>query len=113
MRDVRRTNSSICTSPNPNTALRVRPSSGSIQCAGIASYPLNAPAHDPAVAPIESKTGQLRYMPLAHPELFPKKGTVVVSYSNNDADLDRVIDDPLRYRPKFLRIALPEGPTRP
>lgn len=66
-----------------------------------------------AVAPIESKTGQLRYMPLAHPELFPKKGTVVVSYSNNDADLDRVIDDPLRYRPKFLRIALPEGPTRP
>jgi hypothetical protein len=57
--------------------------------------------------PSEAATGTLRYMPLAHPDLLPKRGTVVVSYSENNTDLARVVDDPRRYRPRFLRVPLP------
>ncbi|WP_068249570.1 DUF4185 domain-containing protein [Janibacter corallicola] len=53
-------------------------------------------------------TGQVRYMPLAHPTLFPKEGSVVTSYSNNDTDSERVAADPLRYRPHFVRVPLPQ-----
>lgn len=60
-----------------------------------------------AVAPTDAETGQLRYMPLAHPDVLPVEGTVVVSYSQNTDDLDEVIDDPLLYRPRFLRVDLP------
>ena len=52
-------------------------------------------------------TGQVRYMPLAHPTLFPEEGSVVASYSTNDTDSERVADDPLRYRPRFVRVDLP------
>ncbi|KHL17049.1 uncharacterized protein DUF4185 [Mumia flava] len=63
----------------------------------------------PPVAQLPSDTtrGLLRYMPLAHPDLLPRKDTVVVSYSRNRTDVDEVIDNPLRYRPRFLRVPLP------
>lgn len=51
--------------------------------------------------------GVLRYMPLAHPDLLPKPGTMVVSYSNNRTNFDEVLEDPSRYRPTFLRVRLP------
>lgn len=62
--------------------------------------------------PSEATTGTLRYMPLAHPDLLPEPGTVVVSYSENNVDPDRVADDPRRYRPRFLRVPLPGSRDR-
>jgi hypothetical protein len=63
----------------------------------------------PAVAalPSNATTGELRYMPLAHPDLLPRDGSVLVSYSRNQADLGQVLQDPLLYRPRFLRLPLP------
>jgi hypothetical protein len=60
----------------------------------------------PAEIPSDSATGTLRYLPLAHPELLPKPGTVVVSYSQNNTDFQAVEDDPRIYRPRFLRVSL-------
>jgi hypothetical protein len=51
--------------------------------------------------------GELNYMPLAHPDLLPRPGTVVVSYSRNSSDAGSVFEDPLRYRIRFLRVELP------
>jgi hypothetical protein len=64
-----------------------------------------------AVARLPSDTakGVLRYMPLAHPGLLPRRGTVVVSYSRNRTDVDEVLADPLRYRPRLLRVTLPDA----
>jgi len=63
--------------------------------------------HTVADLPSDAAGGELRYMPLAHPDLLPRPGTVVVSYSRNRTDLGEVIDDPRRYRPRFLRVELP------
>lgn len=60
-----------------------------------------------AEIPSDAVTGTLRYLPLAHPDLLPEPGTVVVSYSENNTDFAVVRDDPRRYRPRFLRIPLP------
>jgi hypothetical protein len=60
-----------------------------------------------AQLPSDSADGLLRYMPLAHPDLLPVDGSVVVSYSRNVADLARLAEDPELYRPKFLRVPLP------
>ena len=57
--------------------------------------------------PSDLRAGELRYMPLAQPDLLPKPGTVVVSFSRNNTDIDKVIADPLLYRPKFMRVDLP------
>ncbi|GAA3662135.1 hypothetical protein GCM10022237_22490 [Nocardioides ginsengisoli] len=57
--------------------------------------------------PSDAATGTLRYLPLAHPDLLPVPGTVVVSYSENNTDFQQVREDPRRYRPRFLRIRLP------
>lgn len=57
--------------------------------------------------PSDSANGLLRYMPLAHPDLLPEPGSVVVSYSRNVADLARLQQDPYLYRPRFLRVPLP------
>jgi hypothetical protein len=57
--------------------------------------------------PSDSADGLLRYMPLAHPDLLPEDGSVVVSYSRNTADLRRLQRHPHLYRPKFLRVPLP------
>lgn len=59
------------------------------------------------VASIPSDDRRLRYMPLAHPQLLPKDGTVVVSWSTNAADPDLLKEDPRLYRPTFTRIDLP------
>ncbi|CAN5269607.1 hypothetical protein BH09ACT12_BH09ACT12_36830 [soil metagenome] len=61
-----------------------------------------------AEIPSDAVTGTLRYLPLAHPDLLPKPGTVVVSYSQNNTDFDLVRDDPRLYRPRFLRVRLPQ-----
>lgn len=55
----------------------------------------------------DGATGTLRYMPLAHPDLLPRRGSVVVSYSSNSTDFGKVLADPLSYRPSFLRVPLP------
>ena len=59
-----------------------------------------------AEIPSDAATGTLRYLPLAHPELLPQPGTVVVSYSQNNTDFEAVEDDPRIYRPRFLRVSL-------
>ena len=66
-----------------------------------------AAAPPSATIPSDAVTGTLRYMPLAHPDLLPEPGSVVVSYSENNADFKVVQDDPRRYRPRFLRVRLP------
>jgi hypothetical protein len=66
----------------------------------VASAPL-------AKIPSNSAGGLLRYMPLAHPDLLPSDDSVVVSYSRNVADLQRVLKDPGLYRPRFLQVPLP------
>ncbi|MET0768151.1 MAG: DUF4185 domain-containing protein [Aeromicrobium sp.] len=60
-----------------------------------------------AQIPSDETTGQLRYMPLAHPDLLPEKGSVIVSYSQNRTDVSEIVDDPFLYRPRFLRVPLP------
>ena len=56
--------------------------------------------------------GELRYMPLAHPGLLPRPGTVVISWSRNNQELATVCEDPSLYRPHFARLRLPEGGRR-
>lgn len=58
--------------------------------------------------PSDAATGELRYMPLAHPDLLPERGTMVISYSRNRTDLQEVLEDPFAYRPRFLRVPLPD-----
>ena len=60
-----------------------------------------------AQLPSDTVTGELRYMPLAHPDLLPQQGTMVVSYSRNNTDTGAVARNPLLYRPQFLRVDLP------
>lgn len=64
-------------------------------------------APGPVAATIPSGASTLRYMPLAHPDLLPEPGTVVVSYSRNSPDVAKVEEDPFLYRPRFLRVPLP------
>lgn len=63
----------------------------------------------PALATIgsDAATGMLRYMPLAHPNLLPKKDSVVVSVSQNNTDIAKIDRNPFLYRPRFLRVPLP------
>lgn len=49
----------------------------------------------------------LRYMPLAHPDLLPQGGTMVVSVSQNTTRTALIDQDPSLYRPRFLRVKLP------
>lgn len=58
------------------------------------------------------RRGELRYMPLAHPGLLPRPGTVVISWSRNNQELATVCADPSLYRPHFARLRLPEGERR-
>ncbi|MGH1564436.1 DUF4185 domain-containing protein [Mumia sp. DW29H23] len=64
-------------------------------------------ASRPADIPSDESTGVLRYMPLAHPQLLRKDGSVIVSYSRNNTDVQKIEQDPLLYRPEFLRVPLP------
>lgn len=70
------------------------------------------PFADPVVVgrlACDGSGGELRYMPLAHPELLPRPGTIVISWSRNHEDLAAVCGDPTLYRPHFARLRLPEG----
>lgn len=60
-----------------------------------------------ASVPTDTAAGQVTYMPLAHPDILPKPGTVVASYSRNNTDFATIEADPTLYRPEFLRISLP------
>ena len=60
-----------------------------------------------ASLPSDTARGELRYMPLAHPDLLPRSGSVVVSYSRNNTDTGAVQRNPLLYRPRFVRVTLP------
>lgn len=60
-----------------------------------------------AQLPSDLGRGALAYMPLAHPDLFPEPGSVVVSYSRNVTDGTNPLEDPFRYRIRFLRVPLP------
>jgi len=66
------------------------------------------PTDPVASLPSDPTTGAVTYMPLAHAEVFPEKGTVVASYSNNNTDPQKIKDDPTLYRPTFLRVPLPD-----
>jgi hypothetical protein len=57
--------------------------------------------------PSDPATGMMRYMPLAHPDLLPRSGSVVVSYSENNLRLGVILADPRLYRPRFIRVPLP------
>ena len=60
-----------------------------------------------AEIPSDPKGGVIRYMPLAHPGLLARPGKILVSYSRNVADLDKLAKDPTLYRPRFLEVPLP------
>ena len=60
-----------------------------------------------AEIPSDIATGELRYMPLAHPDLLPEPTSIIVSYSRNNTDIGKVKNDPFLYRPSFLRVTLP------
>lgn len=60
-----------------------------------------------ATIPSNTATGMLRYMPLAHPDLLPQEGSIVVSFSQNNTDLGEIGRNPFLYRPYFLRVDLP------
>ena len=62
-----------------------------------------------AALPSDPTTGELRYMPLAHPDLIKDPASVIVSYSRNNTDATKVQNDPFLYRPQFLRVTLPPG----
>ncbi|GAA1148196.1 hypothetical protein [Nocardioides aquiterrae] len=59
--------------------------------------------------PCNPATGEVQYMALAHPDLLPRPGTMVVSWSRNNLDLAAVCQDPDLYRPRFERVRLPAG----
>ena len=63
---------------------------------------------DPVAQTPVASDGSVTYMPLAHPEIFPAEDSIVVSYSRNNTDFDRVLADPSLYRPHFLRLPLPQ-----
>jgi len=66
-------------------------------------------ASDPvATVPTDLGAGAVTYMPLAHPRIFPERGSVVASYSRNNTDFTKIEADPTLYRPTFLRLRLPE-----
>jgi hypothetical protein len=59
------------------------------------------------LASIPSRGTGLQYMPLAHPGVLARPGTVVVSVSHNTTDAALLDQDPYLYRPTFLRVRLP------
>ncbi len=60
-----------------------------------------------AILPSDLEAGHFTYMALAHPEVLPEDHSMVVSYSRNDVNLQHIVDDPVQYRPTFLRVWFP------
>jgi hypothetical protein len=50
--------------------------------------------------------GVMRYTALAHPGVGTRSGRLLVSVSRNEADAQRVSDDPSRYEPEFHEVTL-------
>lgn len=61
-----------------------------------------------ATLPSDAASGEVTYMPLAHPDLLPVPGTMVVSYSRNNTDFSKIQADPTLYRPTLIRVPMPE-----
>lgn len=59
------------------------------------------------VTDIPSDEQYLQYTPLAHPDLLPRKDSIVVSWSVNAMDPEVLRQNPRVYRPRFLRVPLP------
>lgn len=76
------------TSSSPNGPFRARPPVGTLPSGVV--------------------RGELRYMPLAHPDILEEPDSVIVSYSRNSTDFGAVLRNPLLYRPKFIRVDLPD-----
>ena len=55
-------------------------------------------------APGGFDTGNLKYAPLAHPEIPLASGDLLVSISRNTTDLDRLLSDPQVGRPEFVSL---------
>ncbi|WP_460467938.1 DUF4185 domain-containing protein [Calidifontibacter terrae] len=51
--------------------------------------------------------GVVTYQPLAHPELTLADGKLLVSYSRNPTDQNRLLTEPALGRPRFLEVPLP------
>lgn len=66
------------------------------------------PTDPVATIPSDPETGAVTYMPLAHPDLLPVPGTMVVSYSRNNTDFSKVKADPSIYLPTLIRVPLPQ-----
>ncbi|HEU5036593.1 MAG TPA: hypothetical protein VFT70_06305 [Nocardioides sp.] len=79
----------------------------------LAVWPADHPwgPFEPPIAlldiPCNPSTGELRYLALAHPDLLPRPGTMVVSWSRNNPDVFEVCQHPGLYRPRFDRVRLP------
>ena len=58
--------------------------------------------------PADGTGGINSYLALAHPELFPQTGTMVLSYSQGPQCTEPGCAPALDYRPRFLRVALPQ-----
>lgn len=59
-------------------------------------------------APAGFDTGDLKYAPLAHPEVPLKSGKLLVSISRNSTDFERLLDNPDVGRPEFAEVTIPE-----
>jgi hypothetical protein len=66
------------------------------------------PTDPVATVPTDTAAGLVTYMPLAHPQMLPRDGSVVASYSRNNVDFAKILADPRRYRPKFIRVSIPQ-----
>ena len=65
------------------------------------------PSDPVAKIPSDFNSNLYLYMPLAHPELFPQPGSLVVSVSRNTDSLAKIEENPTLYRPEFMTITLP------
>lgn len=65
------------------------------------------PSDPVAKIPSDFNANLYLYMPLAHPELFPQPGSLVVSVSRNTDSLAKIEENPTLYRPEFMTITLP------
>jgi hypothetical protein len=63
--------------------------------------------HRAVKAPAGFDTGDLKYAPLAHPEIRLASGRLLVSISRNTTSLQRLFDDPQVGRPYFVEVDRP------
>ncbi len=55
-------------------------------------------------APAGLDTGELRYAPLAHPDIRLASGNLLASISRNTTDLEELRQDPMVGRPEFIEL---------